>query len=135
MVKKEKLDKLLKLKESGIINEDEYNKKIEKINIEESKEEESKEEESKENVENSLENKLDKTLEVVENLGKNVDDSVDKIKNKFTFKKIILIIILFGVFMAILGELGIIERKDIKDKSENKPQSNISQNIKYNNVW
>ena len=133
MGEKEKLDKLLKLKESGIINEDEYNKKIEKINIEE-EEEESKEEESKENVENSLENKLDKTLEVVENLGKNVDDSVDKIKNKFTFKKIILIIILFGVFMAILGELGIIERKDIKDKSENKPQSNISQNIKYNNV-
>ena len=35
MVKKEKLDKLLKLKESGIINEDEYNNIIEKINIEE----------------------------------------------------------------------------------------------------
>ena len=81
-----------------------------------------------------MENKLDETLEVVDNLGKMVDDNVDKIKNKFTFKKIILIIILFGVFMAILGELGIIERKDIKDKSENKPQSNISQNIKYNNV-
>jgi len=35
MGRKEKLDKIQKLKESGIINEDEYNNIIEKINIEE----------------------------------------------------------------------------------------------------
>ena len=68
-----------------------------------------------------MENKLDETIEVVENLGKMVDDNVDKVKKTFSFKKILLILILFGVVMDILGELGIIERKDKKDKSENKP--------------